>query len=171
MCFSSVLLPEPLPPMIAKMLRRRTRNETSRCTTWSPNAIVRFSTAMHGGVAAASVISDAEHMGADRENRVDQDDAENADHDGARCGAPDIRRAAARLQADVTADDRNQRAETEALEPADDELVRADREACLLDIGPASHVEHAGRDHEAAENPDCTGEYVQKRHDDRQRKH
>src|SRR5262245_23129150 len=97
MCLSRVLLPDPLPPMIAKMLRRPTRNEISRCTTWSPNAIVRSSTAMQDGGATFAPMSDTEHMGADRKDRVDQDDPKNTDHDGARCRAPDIGGAAARL--------------------------------------------------------------------------
>src|SRR5262245_50040169 len=103
---------------------------------------------MHVDTAAISFISDTENVRADCEDRVYEDDAENADHDGARCGAADVRRAAARLQADVAADDRDQRAEAETLETADGEVVRAQRAACLLEVRRGSHVEHADGDHE-----------------------
>ena len=54
MCLSSVLFPEPLPPMTMKTSPRPTLKVTSRRMTRSPKAIVSPSTAMCGSGPAGA---------------------------------------------------------------------------------------------------------------------
>ena len=49
MAFSTVLLPQPLPPITAKMLPRRTSNDRSCWITFGPNASVTSRTDSSGG--------------------------------------------------------------------------------------------------------------------------
>src|SRR5512132_4490193 len=104
---SSVLLPQPLPPMMMKMSPRATVKLRSRCRTKEPKAIVRSSTTIGGAVSAMSVpmppASDAEDVGEHGEQTVGDDDPhDRGDHRG-RGGRAHGRRAAAALDTAQTA--------------------------------------------------------------------
>ena len=51
---SSVDLPEPLPPISAKISARRTSKLMSLCTTWLPKRVCRFFTSITSSSAAAA---------------------------------------------------------------------------------------------------------------------
>src|SRR5262249_57159787 len=95
MCRSSVLLPQPLPPMMKKMLPRFTVKSRSRITTKSPNAIVRSRTVIRLS-PGVSAISDPERVAQDGEHAVGDDDPHDAQHDRRRRGLSHGRGVAAR---------------------------------------------------------------------------
>src|ERR1700676_4554791 len=115
---STVLLPEPLPPIKAKIDPRRMENVMLDCTTLVPNAKVR-STQRSNAPASGS---DADDIGAYREHRIQADDTDNAGHHRAGRRIADIGCAAAGGQADLAARKRDEGPETDPLGEADVEL-------------------------------------------------
>ena len=82
--FSTVLLPQPLPPMIAKIEPRRTEKLSSRWMTRPPNATVRFLTSIGCSALCWEIMaSDSKRMAAHGKYRIQDDYPNNADHD---CG-------------------------------------------------------------------------------------
>src|ERR1700739_4542373 len=108
-----VLLPQPLPPMIAKMEPGRIEKLTSRWITRGPKATVRFRTCnRHSEFSLGSTPSNPKRIEAEGENRVQRDNSHNAGDDSAGCGAAHIRGAASRPQSDMTARQRDKRPES-----------------------------------------------------------
>src|SRR5689334_881757 len=112
-CFKSVLLPQPLPPMMMKMSPRRIVKLRLRCMTKSPYAMSRFRTVMcASGRVAASLTggsrSESEGIGQHGEDAVRHDDEDDAGHHGGGGGKPDGGRAAPALDAAHAAGKRNQ---------------------------------------------------------------
>ncbi len=75
MDFSTVLLPQPLPPITAKMLPRRTSNARSCWITFGPKASVMPRTDSSGGSPGlarrgSAMRSDPDHVGDDGEHRI-----------------------------------------------------------------------------------------------------
>src|SRR5262249_57409280 len=126
MCRSSVLLPQPLPPMMKKMLPRFTVKSRSRITTKSPNAIVRWCTVIRSS-AGVSAISDPERVAQDGEHAVGDDDPHDAQHDRRRRGLSHGRGVAARAYPLHAAGDRDDDAEDDALGDAQPEIGERDR--------------------------------------------
>jgi hypothetical protein len=105
--FSTVLLPQPLPPMTAKMLPRCTSNDSLRCITLGPNASVKSRTDSSG----SAMTLDAQKVGDDGEGCVQRDDTDDADNYGARRGHAHIGGATARLKAGSAARDADEHGE------------------------------------------------------------
>jgi hypothetical protein len=101
---SIVLLPLPLPPISANIEPRRTVKLTSRNTTLDPKANVKLSQLRRTSVEdIAAPRSDAKHIRASRENRVQCDDADYANDDRGCGGPPHFSRAATGAQTDTAA--------------------------------------------------------------------
>src|SRR5579862_1905063 len=107
----SVLFPQPLPPMMAKIEPVATSNETSCWTIVSPNPTVRSATCSFGPFGWAVIGSDVQRGGANGEDRIQRDHADDADDDRRRGRTPDAGGAAACMQADAASHDGDQRAE------------------------------------------------------------
>src|SRR5919107_366355 len=129
MCFSRVLLPQPLAPMMTKMSPDGTWKLTSRCTTKPLKAMVRPSTVILG-----SAISDAQNIGHDGEDRVDNDDEHDRGDHGRSRRHPDRLRAPARLHAAKRPGISHEHAEDRALAEADPEIDHPDAALGLDDV-------------------------------------
>ena len=73
-------------------------------------------------LACGAMASNPERIGADRENRVERDDADDSGHDRGGRGAAHIRGAASGSQPDMTARQCDEGAEDDALDQSDREL-------------------------------------------------
>src|ERR1700694_1064368 len=73
---SSVDLPEPMPPINAKISARRTSRSSSECTTWSPKQVDSLLISMTAGCAALCT-SEVQRTEGDREQRVGNDHEED----------------------------------------------------------------------------------------------
>src|SRR5262249_39753263 len=114
MCRSSVLLPQPLPPMMKKMLPRFTVKSRSRTTPKSRNAIVRPCTVIRLS-AGVSAISDPERVAQDGEHAVGDDDPHDAQHHCRGRGLSHGRSVATRVDPLHAAGNRDDDAEDDAL--------------------------------------------------------
>src|SRR5262245_32274832 len=117
---SSVLLPQPLPPMMKKMLPRRTSKFRSRMTTKLPKAIVRWRTEMRA--LPSSAMSDPEHVAHDGEDAVRDDDPDDAQHDRRRRRLSDGSGVAAGMHPLHAAGERDDHAENHALHDAEPDV-------------------------------------------------
>src|SRR5262245_61895579 len=126
---TSVLLPQPLPPMMKKILPRGTSKLRSRITTKSPNAIVRSRTVMR---ASPCAILDVQHVGQDGEEAVRDDDPHDAQDDGRRRGLPDGGGVLAGANALHAAADRDDDPEDQALRDPERDVCQGDRLLALL---------------------------------------
>src|SRR5262245_46983828 len=113
----SVLLPEPLPPMMKKMLPRRTEKLRSRMTTKLPKAIVRSRTMRRA--SPSSAILDSERVAEDGEDAVGDHDPHDAEDDGRGCRLPHRRGVAAGVDALHAASDGDDHPEDHALRDAE----------------------------------------------------
>ena len=130
---SSVLLPEPLSPTIAKI---------------SPSPICDADAGLHrvrpvadGDDRRAKSRSDLERVRADGEHGIEGDHADDRAHDRRGGRGSDARRAARRAQAVMAADQRHESAEDERLERADREMRASDRVLRLRHVGGRRHVQ------------------------------
>ena len=128
MDFRTVLLPQPLPPITAKMLPRRTSKDRSRWMILGPKASVTSRSASkrdlvcrrEEGIAMCQMPTTS---ASDREHRVHRDDADNPDDDRPGGGDPDIGGAPPGLQPDTTACQTDHDRESDRLGEAKHELV------------------------------------------------
>src|SRR4051794_32551628 len=130
MCFSKVLLPQPLAPMITKMSPVGTLKLTWRCTTKPSKAMVRPST-----VILDSAISDTHEIRHNGEDRIDHDDEDDGGDHSRRSRHTDRFGAATGLHAPQRAGIGNQHSEHHALAEADPEIDHPDGGLGLEDIG------------------------------------
>src|SRR3989441_2422377 len=117
MCRSSVLLPDPLGPMITKMSPGSTAKLRSRWMTRSPYIMSRSRTSMRGRAAVAMAevavmpASQVEQVEEDRHHRIRDDDEHDPGDDRRRRGGAHRRRGAPGLHAAQTARHRHEHAE------------------------------------------------------------
>src|SRR6185369_5819875 len=141
MCLSSVLLPEPLPPMITNTSPRRTVKLRSCISTKLPYAIVRSRTVMRasganfgagdslppfpfGALFDATATSDSENVEHDGEDSTRSDDRDDARHHRGRRRLADRGGAVPRLHAAKAPRDRDQDAVNGRLEDATNEVAQ-----------------------------------------------
>src|SRR4051794_16719236 len=130
MCFSRVLFPQPLAPMMTKMSPVGTLKLTSRCTTKPLKAMVRPSTVILG-----AAISDTEKIGHDGEDSIDHDDEHDRGAHGRGRRQSYRLRAAAGLHATKRPGIGHKHAEHHALAEADPEMDHGNAVLGLHDIG------------------------------------
>src|SRR5471032_3319294 len=126
MDFNTVLLPQPLPPITAKMLPRRTSKDRSCWITFGPKASVTPRRASNGPASrrgGSFMPSQPHHVGQDRENRVQCDDADDPDDNRPRRRHPNIGGTAPGLQPDTATCHSDQDSEGDAFDKAEHELI------------------------------------------------
>src|SRR5436190_14049409 len=175
-CFKSVLLPQPLPPMMMKISPRRIVKLRSRCMTKSPYAMSRFRTVMcASGLFAPSLIcrcwSDSEGIGQDGEDAVRHNDEHDAGHHRGGCGETDGGRATAALDAAHATGKCDQNAEHRALADADGKVDQMHAVEDLVDVLGHRQIEHTDADQAAPQDAHQVCVNAKKRHHEDERDH
>src|SRR3989441_7307695 len=163
MCRSSVLLPDPLGPMITKISPGSTAKLRSRWMTRSPYIMSRSRTSMRGRIpvatSAVAVMSASkmEQVEEDRHHRIRDDDEHDPGDDRRRRGRAHRRRGAPGLHSTETARDRHEHAEHRRLDESCREVVQRDGLEAALVILQAAEVQQADADGGAAEHAEQIG--------------
>src|SRR5262249_53232295 len=163
---SSVLLPQPLPPMMKKMLPRRTVKFRSRMTTKLPKDIVRSRTVMRA--SPSSPILDPERVAEDGEDAVGNHDPYDAQHDGRGGRLPHRRGIAAGVHALHAAGDGDDHPEDHALRDAQADVRERDGMLALDPEQGRIEVEHGDPDESAADPRDDVRVDTEQRHHQRE---
>src|SRR5262249_27414479 len=164
-CFKSVLLPQPLPPMMMKMSPRRMVKLRSCWMTKLPYAMSRSRTVMWASaVSGMTRRLDAEHVGEHGEDAVGDDDEDDPGNSRRGRGKPDRRRAAPALNAAEAAGNGHEDAEHRALRNADREVGEVDAVHRLVDVFGHRQVQHADCDDPAADDAHQVAIDAEQRH-------
>src|SRR6187549_1318428 len=129
---SSVLLPLPDPPRMARVVPRSTSKLTCSISTRVPHPIRRSSTTMWGRDEATSELQEGEKH---REERADDDHAEDGQHDGGGGARPDRRRSSACGQTLSAGDEPDDEAEERRLDHPAEEVCARDVLRSTEDVG------------------------------------
>src|SRR5258706_10549397 len=157
--FSTVLLPDPLPPTIAKISALPISASMPLCKMWPAYPTARSGTL----ILLAPAISNTERVRAYREHRVDRDDPPDRRDNRRLRRRADAGGAALGAQPAVTADERDERAERERLQRADREIRRRDRLLSLRHVRVDRNVQKGSRDTEPAHHGECAAVDVKHR--------
>src|SRR5450759_4085884 len=172
---SSVVLPEPMPPINANISARRTSRSSSECTTWSPKRVdtllisMTLSSLGTASVCAALSTSEVQRTEGDREQAVGNHHEENRLNDAARGLAADAVGAAFGAEALKAADHGDDGGEYRCFADADQIGSNADRlDEAVEKLAEADAELRARHDH-AAEYAEHVRKYGQQRQRDHQR--
>src|SRR5579863_3701790 len=132
---SSVLLPDPLPPMMTKTSPRRTVKSISRITTKLPKAIVRLRTVMQAGRSAtfvsvpavgSPIASETQNVEHQRERAAGDHDENDPGHHRRGRRVAHRRRVVAALKAAQASRDRDNHSVNGTLEHASEHVAERD---------------------------------------------
>src|ERR1700754_3910028 len=115
---------------------------------------------------ASTAMSNTDCIGDNREECIDGNHANHANHHGAGRGDTDIGRTPPGLEADAAADQPDEDGEDDGLDEAEYELAEGHCAQRLSHIARERHMQHGDRDDATADHADQTTIEIEKRHGD-----